>query len=113
MINLSKFQDKRKLEQQINYSREDLKLFKASVYYFYQLRSKNEISDEVLGSLTRRSCAIFLEKQLENTLNNILEENLVRFLESQLPDIKDSFESLYSFEESSKIIKSLKDNTYV
>ncbi len=113
MINLSKFQDQDKLGQQISYSRQDLKLLKASIYYFYRLRNENKISDETLNNLTRYSCAVFVEGQLEKTIQRILNRNIAKFWNAELATIEDKFDNLYSSEESSKIIESLKKRAYV
>lgn len=102
-----------KLKQQMNYSREDLKLLKASVYYFYQLREENKISNEVLKRLTRYSCAIFIEERLESTIQKVLEKNIHKYWNNELSKIEEKFDSIYYLEEGSKIIKSLKEKTHV
>lgn len=113
MINLSKLQDQDKLKQQINYTQQNLKLLKASIYYFYKLRNDNKISDKVLDDLTRYSCAVFVENQLENTIEKVLENSVAKLYDAKISTIEDKFESLYSFEESSKIIESLRKRAYV
>ena len=113
MINLFNFQDRNKLGQQINYSHEDLKLLKASIYYFYQLRQEDKISNEVLNKLTRYSCAVFIEGKLESTIQKVLDKNITKLWYSELSKIEDKFDSMYSSEESSKIIESLRKIAYV
>jgi hypothetical protein len=115
VVNLSKLRNKNKLGQKANYYQQDLKLLKASIYYFYKLRNENKISNEVLNNLTRYSCSVFIETQIESTIQNTLEKNLAKFLVSELglSDNEVDFDVLYSFEESSKIIESLKKIAYV
>lgn len=110
---MSKLQDRDKLKQQVNYTQQNLKLLKASIYYFYKLRNDNKISDEVLKSLTRYSCAIFVERQLENTIEKVLEDSIAKFWDTEISTIENKFNNLYSFEESSKIIESLRKSAYV
>ncbi|MGL4884662.1 MAG: hypothetical protein ACRC8K_26940 [Waterburya sp.] len=104
----TKSQDR--LEQQISDYRQNLKLLKASIYYFYRLRNEDKISDEILNNLTRYSCAVFINSQLESTIKKVVENNIAQFLDSELSliDNKSDIDSLYSFEESSKMIDSLK-----
>ncbi len=112
---MSKLKNKNKLGRKANYYRQDLKLLKASIYYFYKLRKENKISNEVLNNLTRYSCAIFIENQIESTIQKTLEKNIAKFLDSELysSDNEVDFDELYSFEESSKIIELLKKIAYV
>ena len=112
---MSKLRNRNKLGQKANYYQQDLKLLKASIYYFYKLRNENKISNEVLNNLTRYSCAVFIENQIESTIQNTLEKNIAKFLGSELylSDNEVDFDALYSFEESSKVIESLKKIAYV
>ncbi len=108
MINLLKLKNKGKLEQKINYSRQDLKLLKASVYYFYKLRNENKISDDTLHQLTKYSCALFVESQIENIFQKVIENQISKLWELEISNIESEFDDLYSYEEGSKIIRSLK-----
>lgn len=112
MINLSKLRNQNKLEQKINYRRQDLKLLKASIYYFYKLRNESKISDDTLHRLTKYSCALFVENQIENIYQKVIENQVSKLWDSEVSNIENSLEELYSYEKSSKIIKSLK-KTYV
>lgn len=115
MIDLSKLHKQDKLERQVNDFQQNLKLLKASIYYFYKLKNESKISNETLNSLTRYSCAVFIESQLESTIQKTIEKNIANFLDSELSSINNEvdFDTLYSFKESSKIIESLKNRAYV
>lgn len=108
MINLSKLRNKNKLEQKANNHRQDLKLLKASIYYFYKLRNENKISDDVLHRLTKYSCALFVENQIENIYQKIIENQISKLWDLEISNIESNFDDLYSYEESSRIIRSLK-----
>lgn len=112
---MSKLKNKNKLGYKGDFYQQDLKLLKASIYYFYKLRNEDKISNEVFNNLTRYSCAFFIESQIESTIRNTLEKNIAKFLVSELylSDNEVDFDALYSFEESSKIIESLKKIAYV
>ena len=108
MINLSKLRNKNKLEQKINDRRQDLKLLKASIYYFYKLKTENKISDDTLHLLTKYSCALFIENRIENTYQEIIENQISKLWNLEVSNMESNFDDLYSYEESSKIIRSLK-----
>lgn len=109
MISLSKLKNKGKLEQKISYSRQDLKLLKASIYYFYKLRNEDKISDDTLSHLTKYSCALFIESQIENVFHKVLEDQVSRLWELEISNIEHEFDDLYSYEQGSRIIRSLKE----
>lgn len=106
MVSLSKFKIKNK--QRRNYNRQDLKLLKASIYYFYKLNDEGKISNDTLHRLTKYSCALFVENQIENIYQKIIDERLSQLWELEVSNIESDFDNLYSYEETSKIIKSLK-----
>lgn len=108
MTNLSKLKNQNKLEQKVNYRRQDLKLLKASIYYFYKLRNESKISDDTLHRLTRYSCALFVENQIENIYQKIIEDQVSKLWDLEILNIESDLEDLYSYEESSRIIRSLK-----
>ena len=108
VVNLSRFKNQDQLEQQVRYSRQDLKLFKASIYYFYKLRNDNKIGDDTLRSLIKYSCALFVESQIENVFRKVVEKHISKLWELEILSIEDDLKDLYSYEESSKIIDSLR-----
>ena len=108
MVNLSKLKNRDKLKQKTNSYRQELKLLKASIYYFYKLRNENKISDDTLHRLTKYSCSLFLENQIENIYQKIIDNQVAKLWDLEISNIESNFDDLYSYEESSKIIKSLK-----
>lgn len=78
------------------------------MYYFYKLRNEGKISNDTLHRLTKYSCALFVEDQIESIYQKIIDDRLSQLWELEVSNIENDFDDLYSYEETSKIIKSLR-----
>lgn len=109
VISLSKLKNKNKLKRKVDYAQQDLKLLKASIYYFYKLRNESKISDETFHRLTKYSCALFVENQIENIYKKVVEDRVSQLWDlEEVLNVESNLEDIYSYDESSKIIRSLK-----
>ena len=64
---------------QADFTALNVESLKGTLSYFSQLHSKGEISDQAFEALVRYACAIFIENEVEERVQEALEHKLTQF----------------------------------
>lgn len=69
---------------QANFTALNVESLKGTLSYFSHSYSKGEISDKAFEALVRYACAIFIENEVEERVQEALEHKLTQFWNSKL-----------------------------
>lgn len=69
----------------------NLERLKIVISYFSYLNANGEISDKAFKALVRYACSIFIENEVESRVEEVLEQKLIRFLNTSFSSSLEEF----------------------